>query len=207
MWSINSISLILASASPRRSLLLKQIGLEFEIIHSQVDETQFNSIIPEEIVQELAKRKAEDVLILLEEKNGKNGNNEGLIIAADTIVVLDKQILGKPSNEQEAMKMLSLLNAKTHYVMTGLYVLDILSKQGCEAIEITEVTFRELNERDIKEYISTGEPLDKAGAYGIQGKGAILVKCIKGCYYNVVGLPIVRLLETIYTLENEIKKR
>jgi len=183
--------LILASASPRRAALLEQIGIPFRRVISGVDEDLHDPADPEEHVRELSRLKAQDVARDL---------TSGIVLGADTVVVLDQHILGKPADEKEAAKMLAMLSSRTHQVYTGLTLIDATRDATVSHVEITEVTFRELGEDEIAAYVSTGEPMDKAGAYGIQGRGALLVSGIKGCYFNVVGLPLVGLLRALEKL-------
>ena len=173
------MKIILASASPRRSELLKQIGLEFTQETSSFCECVENNGCFSDLVIANAKGKAIKV---------KADENE-FVVAADTIVVLDKTVLGKPQNAAQAKEMLALLSGKTHEVYTGVCVRH--SGKLWFGFERTKVTMRDLPAQEIDDYVATKEPLDKAGAYGIQGKGALLVKKIDGCYFNVVGLPLV----------------
>ncbi|WP_066353074.1 Maf family protein [Fervidicola ferrireducens] len=176
--------LILASASPRRQKLLKQIGLDFEIIPSSIDETVPPGVAPDVAAVKLAENKAIDVARRLK---------DGIVIAADTVVALDDSILGKPKDEEEARKMLERLSGRWHRVFTGIAVIDSSSSKKVTDYEESRVKFKNLSSVEIENYIRTGEPMDKAGAYGIQGKGALLVEKIEGCYYNIVGLPLFRL--------------
>jgi len=180
--------LILASGSPRRADLLRQIGLEFEVIPSDIDEDEISGDSPQQRALNAALAKALDVA----RKVG-----EGIVIGADTIVVLEGRILGKPSGPQEAIRMLTLLSGKTHRVITGVALVDASSMKVESWVESTYVTFRELSPDEIIEYVETGIPLDKAGAYGIQDKAAAFVKRIEGCYFNVVGLPLATLIERL----------
>jgi len=183
--------LILASASPRREQLLRQIGLNFETIKSQVDETLPAEIFSDHgvLAQELAIKKAVSVARPL---------SHGLIIGADTIVVSkNRNILGKPASWAEAAAMLQCLSGQSHQVFTGIAVIDAVSGRCSSAYQQTEVFFRQLSWAEIAAYVDTGEPMDKAGAYGIQGLGALLVERINGCYYNVVGLPLTKLAELL----------
>lgn len=177
------MDIVLASNSPRRRELLGQMGIkEFQIISPDVDEGVAPGLTPAGIVEELSLRKA---------RAAETAGPDGLIIAADTVVALDGMVLGKPQNEAEAFAMLSSLSGREHHVYTGVTVL-----QGGQAVtehEETAVTFRALEPDEIRGYIATGEPMDKAGAYGIQGLGALLVSGIQGDYCNVVGLPVFRL--------------
>lgn len=190
--------LILASASPRRAELLKQVGIPFRQVVSGVNENLHDPKDPEDHVRELSRRKAEDVARQM---------SSGIVLGADTVVVLDGEILGKPADKGEAIQMLLKLSGRDHEVFTGLTLLDVVRDFSVSAVERTEVTFRELSQEEIEAYVVTGEPLDKAGAYGIQGKGAVLVSGIRGCYYNVVGLPLAKLMELLRRLESEVEER
>lgn len=176
--------LILASASPRRKALLERLGIPFAVQVSQAEEKVDPSWSPEETARRLALLKAQDVA---------GEAKEALVIGADTIVVLDGEILGKPASPEEAKDMLRRLSGRRHEVITGLALIDTASGAVDHCHETTIVWFRHLAEEEIDWYVATGEPLDKAGAYGIQGKGALLVERIEGCYFNVVGLPLTRL--------------
>ena len=184
---------ILASASPRRSEILKNIGLDFEVVVSDADENIENAevISADLYVQELALIKASaSAKKILKMKNA-------VIIAADTIVTLDDNILGKPKDEEEAYLMLKALSGRGHEVYTGICVMRMSDgKSSCRSVK-TEVVFKELTDEKIYDYIKTGEPMDKAGAYGIQGLGALLVKEIKGDYHNVVGLSVSALYDVL----------
>ena len=176
---------ILASQSPRRRELLSRMVPEFEVIADDSDEVLIPNELPEKTVQRLAEEKARNVA----EKTKK----DALILAADTVVVLNHQILGKPKDEAEAFHMLSALSGNSHQVFTGIAVLDAKTGRCETAVEMTKVQFRALTEAEICRYIESKEPIDKAGAYGIQDKGALLVEGIEGDYFNVVGLPLCRL--------------
>lgn len=177
------MKLILASQSPRRKELLGKLGVEFEVITSKVQEDWTESE-PGQVVEELALAKAKDVA---------GGCSEGLVLGADTIVVLEGTILGKPKSNLEAEQMLQQLSGRKHRVFTGIALVDAATGVARTDHEVTWVQFRELTAQEIKGYVKTGEPLDKAGAYGIQGRGAILVLSIEGCYTNIVGLPLTKL--------------
>ena len=185
------MDIILASQSPRRRELLERMGLAgFRVVSPDVDEHMEEDLPPAQLVCRLSQRKARAV----REQVG----DEGLIIAADTVVALDGAILGKPADELAAFKMLSTLSGVRHQVYTGLTVL-----RGGEEhteYEVTDVSFRELTQGEIEDYIRTGEPMDKAGAYGIQGYGALFISGIQGDYYNVMGLPVCRLGQLLETL-------
>lgn len=192
--------LILASASPRRKELLEQVFISFNVVTSDIDE-QFNPThSPGQIVESLALQKATAV--------AKNHFND-IVLGADTIVTFDEQILGKPSNAIEAKEMLTLLSGKSHEVYTGVAI--VTSEETLTFYEKTKVAFWHLSDQEIQQYISSGEPFDKAGAYGIQGFGAMFVKEIKGDYFSVVGLPIARTVRELQkfgirsSLTNEVK--
>jgi len=174
--------LILASQSPRRKELLKKLQIPFQVVASNIDERLFADLPPTDLVVTLAEQKAKAV---------SRFYPDSFVIGADTIVTLDNEILGKPSDRQEAKQMLKRLSGRTHTVYTGVAV---AHKQIVESfIDKTEVTFWEVSEEEIDSYLDSGEPFDKAGAYGIQGLGALFVQAISGDYYSVVGLPIARL--------------
>ncbi|MBE6902851.1 MAG: septum formation protein Maf [Ruminococcaceae bacterium] len=179
--------MILASQSPRRKELLSLITEDFRVIPAKGEEILPANISPSEAVILLSRQKAAE--IYTEYKNE-------LIIASDTVVAVDGEILGKPTNEQDAARMLRLLSGRSHSVFTGVCVIREDGSEVCFAEE-TLVEFRALSEQEIAAYIATGDPMDKAGAYGIQGRGALLVRRIDGDYYTVMGLPVCRLYETI----------
>ncbi len=176
-----NVKLILASGSPRRIELLKILGCKFQIISSKDEERINPRLSPIENAKRISRLKALNVASKI---------SEGIVIAADTMVVLGKKILGKPKNKKEAEKMLRNLSGKEHRVITGLAVVNAETKKIMQDVVITKVRFRKLSKNLIDKYIATGEPLDKAGAYGIQGKASLLVESIKGDYFNVVGLPL-----------------
>lgn len=180
--------LILASKSPRRVQLLRQVGLDFEAIPSRIDESVLSGGSPAEKALKAALAKAMDVARRVK---------EGIVIGADTIVALNGRIMGKPSSPEEAIEMLSELSGKTHEVLTGVAIVDASTMRTESWVERTLVTFRKLSREEIIDYVRTGEPLDKAGAYGIQGRAAAFVKRIEGCFYNVVGLPLASLIERL----------
>lgn len=177
------MQIILASGSPRRRQLLEQIGLTFTVRASDVDETVAPGAAPADMVEALSLRKGEAVAAL-------SAPGE-LILAADTVVALDGAILGKPHSAEEAVSMLTALSGRTHQVYTGVTLLR--DGERLTEHEITSVTFRTLTGPEIAAYVRTGEPMDKAGAYGIQGYGALLVDRLEGDYFNVMGLPLCRL--------------
>ncbi|MCE2402195.1 septum formation inhibitor Maf [Candidatus Poribacteria bacterium] len=187
--------LILASASPRRADLLSQIGLKFEIFPSNIPEITSNKNATSEVVtQELALQKARSVA---------EYHTEGIVIGADTLVSLENELLGKPKNTIHAQEMLTRLSGTCHKVVTGVAVIDAKLQREKTWVEVTNVQFRELCHSEIVAYIDSGEAADKAGAYGIQGRGAAFVKRIEGCYFNVVGLPLASLVEQLMEFESD----
>lgn len=171
--------IILASTSPRRRELLELLEIPFTTISANVNEDFDPQLLPQEIVMILAERKAQAVF---------NEHPESIIIGSDTIVVFQKEILGKPSNPQEAFNMLRKLSGNTHSVLTGVSILSPNKKETfyCEAF----VRFSQLTDEEIKNYVQTEEPYDKAGGYGIQGKAAKFIEAIQGDYYTIMGLPV-----------------
>lgn len=208
--------IILGSASPRRRELLEQIGLEFEIVVSDARE-HYKSTRPEEIVRELALMKAEHVAKEVERREKERAEQASIpgldtgeahlrnvvILGADTIVVRDGQILGKPSDEEAAFSMLKSLQGRMHQVYTGVAVLDFDGSGSLRTIshaEETKVYVHEMTDEEIRRYIAVGESMDKAGAYGVQGRFAAYIDRIEGDYYNVVGLPVAYLYHTVKEL-------
>lgn len=187
------LPIALASTSPRRQELLKQVGIQFEVVPSNVSEDFDPALTPRDVARTLAERKAESVAM---------SRPESLVIAADTIVVLDGKILGKPDSPGDAVLMLERLSGRTHLVITGV-VLRCIDKKVHEVFDVaTEVTFGDVPKGSIEKYVATGEPMDKAGAYGAQGMGAMFIKSIRGSYSNVVGLP---LFEVVSILRKYVK--
>jgi len=187
--------IILASGSPRRRELMKLTDLDFEVITSDCDEHTDPST-PEETAAGLSRLKCLSVAegIMSGNIHPSDESSEGyIVIGADTIVALDGCILGKPVNEEDAFRMLSMLSGKMHTVHTGVTIYDTGSGMNTTFTDQTDVEMYELDEKEIREYISTKEPMDKAGSYGIQGRGGLLVKRIIGDYFNVVGFPVARL--------------
>lgn len=181
--------IILASASPRRSWLLEQAGIVFKTVPPDVEEVIDETIAPEELVLRLSGMKAESVA----DKIRKTlSGTESLVIGADTLVIKDG-ILGKPADKAEAFNMLKALQGTWHEVVTGITVVCVPGFKSLKGYERTRVKIKEMSDGAILNYINTGEPMDKAGAYGIQGIGALIVERIEGCYFNVVGLPLMRL--------------
>lgn len=186
------MELILASQSPRRKELLRLIGLPFVVRVADIDESMDPAADPAAEVARVSRKKAEAV----------SRQPEDVVIAADTIVVLNGKVLGKPVDEAHAEAMLTALSGKDHQVMTGLTVM-----KGSRALthtEITDIHFRDLSQKEIRRYVATKDPLDKAGSYGIQGGAAIFVQWLKGDYYNVMGLPVCKLYEMLCALAPEL---
>ena len=173
--------IILASASPRRKELLEKIGLKFEVDASNCAEEIDPALEPDELVHRISLAKAKSVT---------SRHKDTIIIAADTIGVIGKKLLGKPHTVDEARKMLAQISGKSHEVITGFTVLDTASNKVFSGTVNTKVYIKKLTGQEIAAYVRTGEPLDKAGAYGIQGLGAVIVEKIEGDYYNVMGLPL-----------------
>jgi septum formation protein len=180
--------LILASSSPRRSELLKQLGLDFRILPCEVNETSPPGLRPGELVETLAARKALAAAGLLD---------KGIVIGADTVVALNGQVLGKPTGTSDAVEMLRQLQGTNHEVYTGVALVDAGRREILIDHEQTRVYFKPLEEIEILRYVSTGEPMDKAGAYAIQGLAAMFISRLEGCYTNVVGLPLAKLSEML----------
>jgi septum formation protein len=181
--------LILASQSPRRKILLKQIGLKFRVIPSHVSEALSPNESPGDNAKRIAIDKASEVAARLQ---------KGIVIGADTIVVLDHHVLGKPTSKDDAKRMLKLLSGREHSVYTGFALIDVESKKHVAGVEETKVRFRKLDEKEIVSYIDSGSPMDKAGSYGIQDDfGAVFVEKVNGCFYNVVGFPLARFYSTL----------
>ena len=186
----NALSnIILASKSPRRADLLKQIELEFEIYPSGIEEPQITRISPEIAVQELALTKAKVVAAKLD---------TGIVIGADTVVVIDGEPIGKPENDTHAVEILTRLSGHRHEVITGVALINIERKNEVVWAEKTVVYFRRLRQSEILAYVRSGEPADKAGAYGIQERAGAFVERIEGCYFNVVGLPLASLTRQLW---------
>ncbi len=184
-----NIKIFLASKSPRRRKLLKQLGLNFKSFSIDLHEEILDGEHPVQTVKRLALHKSQKAVKKVD---------SGIVITADTIVVLDSEIIGKPKNENDAFKILSKLSGRTHTVYTGFVIHNIDTNKKIIDYEKTKVTFRKLSATEIKDYINTGSPMDKAGAYGIQDDfGAVFVKKIDGCYYNVVGLPLAKLYRSL----------
>ncbi len=188
--------IILASGSPRRKKLLEQIGLRFEVIPADIDEDDILEKEPAKFVMELANRKANHIA---------TQNPEKIVIGSDTTVYLENILLNKPIDEQDAYTMLTQLSGKTHQVYTGVSLVHNLSQNSTNFYVKTDVTFRELGEREKYAYIATGSPMDKAGSYGIQDDfGSVFVEAIFGCYYNIVGFPLSRFYKEIKEFNDKL---
>lgn len=185
--------IILASKSPRRKKLMEQLGFDIEIIPADLDEDSHTAATPQDFVLSLSSLKAQAI--------AEQIDFPAYIIGADTIVVLDNTILNKPVDSDDAVRMLQTLSGRTHTVFTGVTIVSAPEMKSISKFKSTEVTFRDLDISEIKAYVATGSPLDKAGAYGIQDDfGAVFVSHVDGCYYNIVGLP----LEMTYSMLKEI---
>ena len=182
------MNIILASASPRRKEILENANVKFKIMASSIEELTLDSESPCQMVMRLAFEKGIDIA---------SRQKSDLVISADTIVVLDNTILGKPKDEIEARKMITSLSGRTHQVITGISLINLDNNKKIIDYVISNVKFKKLSEEDINDYIRTRESLDKAGAYGIQGYGALLVEEIQGDYFSIVGLPISRLSDLL----------
>lgn len=181
------MAIILASQSPRRQELLRLLGVDFTIRTADIDETMDPALPPEEEVLRVGAEKAKTVAAVC--------GAEDIIIAADTIVVVDGRILGKPKDADDAVRMLELLSGRGHTVMTGVTVLRGTQIQS--RVVSTQITFRRLTRREIEAYVASGEPMDKAGAYGIQGRASIFVEHLEGDYFCVMGLPVCTLAQML----------
>jgi septum formation protein len=200
---LKNMKLILASASPRRAEILRNAGFLFEIQPAHVDETLLPNERAEDYVRRLAEVKANAVAA-----RAQKSDEPAFIIGADTAVLVENQILGKPADAADARRMLHQLSGKTHQVLTGLAIITAPHGQRAFDIESTRVTFLPLSNNEIDGYLATGEPFDKAGAYGIQGIGGRFVSRIEGCYFNVMGLPVSKLWQMLRKLgwSEEMKK-
>ena len=187
---VAELNVVLASSSPRRRDLLSLIGIRHTVSPADTDESLRVGELPEAYAERLARAKAETVA---------NSTPDALIIGADTIFVIDDQVLGKPKDVGDAVRMLGILSGRSHAVMTAVAVTH--RGRTVSAVEIADVTFRALNESEISNYVATGEPMDKAGAYGIQGFGATIVRRIDGDYFAVMGLSLVRLVALMAELD------
>jgi septum formation protein len=189
-----TMKLILASTSPRRAEILRDAGIVFDVCAPQIDEARRPHEVAEKMVARLAEAKARAAAESAGEKN------PAIIIGADTAVELDGESFGKPRGAADAREMLSYLSGRTHYVVTGIYVLRLPDGAARSAVETTAVIFARLDQKEIDAYVVSGEPFDKAGGYAIQGRAGRYIPRVEGCYFNVVGLPLARL----YTLLGEL---
>lgn len=180
--------IILASKSPRRDELLKRIGLHFEVKTSDFDESSVNAHSPVEHVEILSRGKAKSVA---------EEHKDAIVIGADTVIVIDGEIIGKPTSEENAVEILKRLSGKSHLVVTGFTIIDTQFNQTSTKTVESKVYFKELNEAEIEAYVKTGEPMDKAGGYGMQDKAGIFIQNVEGDFFNVVGLPIFALCEEL----------
>lgn len=196
MAELNQKKLVLASASPRRKKLLKELGFQFEVIPSTIEEYVPPGTLPDDAVKTLALQKAQDISNTLK--------YPAIIIGADTTVVINNESLGKPRDTQEAFEMLKLLSGNTHTVITGIAIIDNSNNKSIVDSVYSEVTFKKLSDEEIVNYIKTKEPMDKAGAYAIQGIGSIFIEKIQGCYSNIVGLPVPRLNEILKQFDIDV---
>lgn len=188
--------LILASSSPRRATLLQQIGFPFEVIVSNCDETDVSFDDPAAGAVTLALRKAQTVAQAISQ-SGR------IVLGADTIVVVDGQTLGKPADADDAVAMLKRLTGRTHRVITGIALIETGTLRLATFHEETLVYMRAFDDGETRQYVATGEPLDKAGAYGAQGYGAVLIERVEGCFHNVVGLPLARVVTALRAFRNQ----
>jgi septum formation protein len=186
------MKLILASASPRRAQILRDAGISFSVLSSAVDETPYPNETPQQMVARLANAKAELV--------AARAIGPAILVAADTVVAVDGQILGKPRSTDEARRMLQLFSGRTHSVITGVSIIRLPEMERRQFIETTQVTFAPLTRDEISRYLATEEPYDKAGAYAIQGVAGRYIPRIEGCYFNVVGLPLAHLVTVLHEL-------
>jgi septum formation protein len=186
------MKLILASASPRRAQILRDAGISFSVLSSAIDETPYGGETPLEMVERLSGAKAELV--------AARAVGPAVLVAADTVVVLDGQILGKPRSTDDARRMLELFSGRTHSVVTGVTLIRLPEMDRRQFVETTLVTFAPLSSEEISRYLSTAEPYDKAGAYAIQGRAGRYIPRLEGCYFNVVGLPLARLVASLKEL-------
>ena len=195
-----NIKLILASASPRRAKLLRGLGLAFEVLPSHIEEDEESGARPEETVLRLAQMKARACDV----GNSNNGSMPGLVLAADTVIEFEGQVLGKPSGPDDATAMLMRLAGHRHRVMTAVCVRDTGHRRAVASVVVSEVVMRNFSRKEAREYAAGGEPLDKAGSYAIQGQGARLIAEWSGCYNNIVGLPLCEVARLIQSFEPSV---
>jgi septum formation protein len=186
------MKIILASASPRRAEILRDAGISFSVLSSAVDETPYSNELPTDLVQRLANAKADLV--------AARAVGPAIVIAADTVVVLDGHVLGKPRSNEDARLMLEQLSGRTHSVLTGVSLVRLPDAEHRQFVETTLVHFAPIPADEVSRYLTSEESHDKAGAYGIQGRAGRYIPRIEGCYFNVVGLPLSRLLVSLHEL-------
>ncbi|PIR47875.1 septum formation inhibitor Maf [Candidatus Uhrbacteria bacterium CG10_big_fil_rev_8_21_14_0_10_50_16] len=187
--------IILASTSARRRELMELLRLPFEVVASDYEEDMALDMAPEALVQHLALGKARAVVDTV---------GEGLVIGGDTIIVLESMVMGKPHTPERAREMLRLLRGKTHQVMTGLAVIDAVTNETRQAVSITDVTFTAYTDKEIDDYVATGEPLDRAGAYAIQGYASLFLEEMRGDYFGVLGLSVVDLARVLKEFDVDV---
>ncbi|MYI99050.1 MAG: septum formation protein Maf [Gemmatimonadetes bacterium] len=189
--------IVLASSSPRRSSLLRQIGITFEIVLPDVDESRFSfEGDPSGTAERLALAKAKSAACRVDPRGR-------LVLVADTVVLFEDEVIGKPKDAEDAFAMLQKLAGRSHRVLTGFALLDPQADRAVTGHEWTTVSMRELTDAKIRAYVDTGEPLDKAGSYGAHALGAGLITRVEGCFYNVIGLPLARLLTTLENFDDQ----
>lgn len=188
--------LVLASCSPRRREILKQLGLKFEVKPSGIDEIFPEECPPEKAAAAIALQKVRDVV--------KKLNYPAYVIGADTLVLLDGEIMGKPADTEQAFQMLERLSGREHTVITGVAVADSETGEERSGYQKTLISMKDICPERIRKYVNTGEPLGKAGAYAVQGRAAIFIQSIRGCYFNVVGLPIAKLDDLFSSLDVDL---
>lgn len=189
------MKILLASNSPRRAEILRDAGIEFSICGSHVDEASLPGEMPQAMVARLAEAKARAAAAQIRDDAG-----DCIVVGADTAVALDGEILGKPRDAAHAREMLAKLSGRTHHVLTGVFLLRLPDGASRAAVETSAVEFARLNEKEIDSYVASSEPMDKAGAYAIQGLAGRFIPRIEGCYFNVVGLPLARLYAFLHEL-------
>ncbi|MCP3773993.1 Maf family protein [Paenibacillus sp. MZ04-78.2] len=189
--------LVLASSSPRRQELIQMLRLPFEIITNDVDETISTDLPPDRIVEELSLRKAKA-------STARVTDSQSIVIGSDTIVVYSQQVLGKPKDQEDAFRMLKLIEGTTHQVYTGITCIDVGESRIITRSKVTDVRMKALSDEQIRSYIATGEPMDKAGAYAIQGIGSTIVESIHGDHFNVVGMSLSLLSEMLEELDVKV---
>jgi nucleoside triphosphate pyrophosphatase len=186
------MKLILASRSARRAEILRAAGFDFGVVSSDIDEAPLSDESPEALVLRLAVAKAERVAAGVE--------GPSIVIGADTEVVLDGTVLGKPRNDDDALRMLTRLSGRTHSVITGVTLIRLPDRESCSFVESTQVEFAKIPAEEIQRYVTTGEPFDKAGGYAIQGRAGRYIPRVEGCYFNIVGLPLAQVHQALKEL-------